>query len=767
MSAPSRATKWSIAALLAGFALLCALRLNGLSLLEPDSPEYLFGARSLATLHGYREIDRPGEPLNTLRPPGLSLILAPLSWSVPYSVVGAKLVVAAFALIALLLTMRLAARDGPTQGALVAGLLVATSPYAVLHATEVVTEFPYIACALAAIGVMTRSQEPPPRRDVALAALLLAFLPFLRTIGLALVLATLAWCLLYRTRRSLWPAPVLAVAPTALWMLRCNLARGPTYPGSIAAEWSRLGPSAFAAKAVDNAGFYAARFTDVLLPGLRPARPLYERMTVGGTPDLGGLYGAAVLLGLAIVAAAIVGGWLRRRTDGALLGLYGVAYVLVLAVYPPRHERLVWPLVPIVWALASAAIARAGRAVRIAALVVAGSLVSWQLYGGITMARDNLAYSRNGQRFYEERVPPIYFCDWRAAGAWLREHAAPHARILTRHSDVGFTSGRPQESIRFEELPPQVWRGRIARLHARYLVVPTVLFGKYFPFELLSQDPIYEYAVKRSGRGVAVIEIGPNRTGRVAASPQRSPESGDCERALAREPTRVDLETRCAELSAAAGRRDEAIAGLAAVVASGGADVRVEIALGQLLLNAGRRDEAAAAFDRASRLPEADLLAQTIERGRSSASGPKAPGSFSKLAEARSDMELLVWDAAKTDLDEALAADPGNAEALKAAAVLALRFGEYDRARSFFATAGAHGDARAASEGAALADALDIETTLTSAPAASIVRAAAFWAGEGAPGRALDLLERAAARLPGDAEIALHVAELRRFYGLD
>ena len=54
------ATTWGLAALLAAFALLCALRLNGFCLLEPDSPEYLFGARSLATFHGYRDIDRAG-----------------------------------------------------------------------------------------------------------------------------------------------------------------------------------------------------------------------------------------------------------------------------------------------------------------------------------------------------------------------------------------------------------------------------------------------------------------------------------------------------------------------------------------------------------------------------------------------------------------------------------------------------------------------------------------------------------------------------------
>ena len=72
------------------FAGLGAARLNPFCLFEPDSAEYLFGSRSLARLEGYLEIDRVGEPAHTFRPPGLPLLLVPLSLVRPYDAVAAK-----------------------------------------------------------------------------------------------------------------------------------------------------------------------------------------------------------------------------------------------------------------------------------------------------------------------------------------------------------------------------------------------------------------------------------------------------------------------------------------------------------------------------------------------------------------------------------------------------------------------------------------------------------------------------------------------------
>ena len=758
--------------ILAAFALLGALRLNRFCLLEPDSPGYLFQSRALATFHGYREIDHPGEPLHTFRPPGLPLLLAPLSLVAPFSVTGAKTIVLLFAIAALALAWRLAARGGGETAALVAVAVIASSPYALLHATEVVSEFPYLALSLAAILVTTREDRAPGKRDVVVLAVALGFLPFLRTIGIALVGAIALWCLLDRARRPWLPAPLAAAVATGLWALRNHLASGPTYFGAIA----HAGVSGLARRSVDAAGFYITRFLDVLLPGFWPGRPLYERLTIAGTPDLGGLHGAAWIVAAGVLGLALLGAWRRRREEGALIALYALLFGAVLVVYPPRHERLTWPLVPLVVALVPAGVAAIGRrAAAWATLAAACALVVWQSAASIAIVRDNGVSRSAPERFYGERVPPLYFADWQAAGRWLASHARSSDRVLTRHSDTGFTSGLLQDSIRFEELPPAAWRARIGKTGARWLVVPTSLFGKFFPMDLLRSDPVYSYEVAWSGGDVAVIAVAPNRTG--AVLPPAPPDAATldaCDAALRREPGRVDLESRCAELLAAAGKPDEAIKRLQTVVAGGRADVRIEIALGQLLLDVKRDAEALQAFKAAAAMPEADLLEQTIARGTAAAAELAAANGIDKtvrahaaVARARRRMEDLRWADALRLVDEALVFAPYDPLAVSAAGDVALRRQEFGAAVSLYDQAGREGDAEAAARSRALAQTLRTEAALATSDAASIVSAAAFGTQTGTPGRALDLLERASAARPGEPAFQEPLAELRRFYGVN
>ena len=758
-----------LVALLLAFAIAAALRLNGFCLLEPDSPSYLIGAKSIASFQGYRDLDRPNAPPHTFRPPGLPLLLVPLAWVAPYSVVGAKLLVIAFALASIVLLVRLAARGASATGALAAALLFTASPYALLHATEVASEFPYLACSLAAILLLTRPGGAPSRREVAIAGALLALLPFLRTIGLALIVASLGVCLVDRSRRGWWPAPVAALGAFALWSIRNRSVGGPTYFGAIAADVDRSGVSGVIGKAFAGAGFYASRFLDVLLPGLWPGRPLYERMTIGGTPDLGGLHGAAWLVAIAIIALASWGAWSRRREEGALLAAYAAGFIVVLAIYPPKQERLTWPLVPIAWALVPAGLARlrAKIATPVAILLALAILV---VEGGASaaMIRDNRAYT-------DDRTPPLYFVDWRAAGDWLHANAKPGDRVLTRHTDVYFGSGLTQDTARFEELPPSVWRGRIGRLHARWLAVPTVLYGKFFPFELLASDPVYSYTLRWQGGGAAVVEVAPNLTGRVA--PPSSIPAGvlaACEAASAREPQRVDLTTRCAELLAASGRRDEAIARLSKIVEGGGADVRIVVGLAQMLLDAGRAGDAEAAFRRASTLPEAELLDQTIDRGLAAASARGAASGLEPLVRARAAaarvrdaMDTLRWDRALAGAQEAIGLAPEDPGVLVTAADLAVRLDDLGRAVDYYRRAGHFGDARAGVKGEALAQVAAIEASQDTASPEALANVAAFWAQDGAPGRALAILERATKRYPSEPALAAAAVKLRSFYGLD
>ena len=781
----ARAGRAVVAVALGLFAVAAAARLNPFCLLEPDSPGYLFEAKSLASFDGYSEIDHAGHPPHTFRPPGLSLLLVPTTWIAPLAVVPAKIVVLALSVLALVLIATLAAREpAPPWGAAAATLIVASSPYSLLHATEVVTEFPYLACATAVVLLVSRGEEDPSRGVVASAAALLAFLPFLRTIGLALVAAVALWILLDRRRRAFWPAPVAAAGATALWMARNAMAGGPTYFGAIVSDVHRLGWTGYLAKVADATGFYSTRVFEVLLPGFWPGRPMYERVLVGGAADLGGLHGAAWIAGIAVVALAALGAAARWRRDGALLTFYAALFFGVLAIYPPRHERLTWPLVPIVWSLVPSGWAAlkarlagsryAARAAGAVAATACAALVAWQGSASLAMARDNLSRRSGGEAFYATRIPPIYFADWPAAGRWLRDHAPAGSKVLTRHSDVGFASGLVQESARFEELPPAVWRGRIARTAARYLIVPTSLFGKFFPMDLLRSDPTYSYERVFEGRDVAVLEVRPNLTGLVQPPEDLGPTRDRCEAAAAREPHRVDIAVRCAELDADSGRPERGAKRLRDIVDRGEADVRIEVALGRILLDAGKDEEAAAAFAEAARLPEAELLEQTIERGRRAAEQRAAARSLDKhvrarlaAARARDFMDELRWGDAYREIDEALVFDPADPEVLATAGDFMLHVGRNEDAANLYGSAGGRGDSVARAKGEALRAALAAESWTEAPDPRSYGRAARFFAGEGMPGRALALLRKASERFPADAEISRLLADVSRFYGLE
>ena len=124
-------------------------------------------------------------------------------------------------------------------------------------------------------------------------------------------------------------------------------------------------------------------------------------------------------------------------------------------------------------------------------------------------------------------------------------------------------------------------------------------------------------------------------------------------------------------------------------------------------------------------------------------------------------MDGLRWGEAAAALDPA---DPAAAELQ---GEIETRTGAYAEAIASYRAAAARGDTRAAARADALADALAVEASLTTADEAAVVRAAVFWAGEGAPGKALGLLELASPRIQGEPGIASRIAELRRFYGLD
>ena len=759
------------------FAVLCLLRLNTACLLEPDTPDYLFTSKALATLQGYTEIDHPEQPPHAFRPPGLPLLLAPLIAIAGYNVVAAKILILATALLSLLLLAALARRWAGGVASLVVTAAVASSPFTLLHATEVITELPFLAALLTTLAIAAR-EEAPSRPQQMLMASLLALLPLLRTVGLVWLLALLLWSLWTRDRRFL-PAIGIGMLVTLLWMARNQATGLTTYFSGMAHDFKELGLSGYLARSLDAAAFYGAGWFEVLLPGVFSPTPLYQRFLLEPANSLGGLWGLGWIAGVAITLLALIGIRRAPRAVSGAVALYLLGSVAVLLIYPPRHERLIWPLVPMVWLFAPLGLrAVAGglakriqnpRTIPAIGIAVAMLLCGWQLVPSLRVVSTNLASLSAAETFYREAIPPTYYADWQAAGRWLADHAPAEARVLTRHSDLGFTSGRMQDSVRFEEISPRTLHQRITRLGATYLALPSTRFRWVAPFHLTQGSPVYRFEPVYDDRDVLILRVQPNRDGAILrVDPLLEQRVSSCEQSVRRHPVRVDLRRRLAELQHEAGRSDDALRTL-----DGSQNADSLLSRGRILLELDRSEEALRAFERAAAAPGHESLSGAIQRGadrarRQSAmrSRPPAERLRYQLDRARSLTESLLFHSAWRALERAEQLAPNHPEVAFYRAVLSERTGSFEAAERLYAAVARSGVSAAAERQARLRQERMLLSGEAQASATTWVGLAVARANDGMTGRALLLLEGAVAKHPGSTEAQARLTELRKFYNL-
>ena len=638
-----------IALVILCFCVLGLGRLNRMHLFDPDSPYYVMMARSLAELRGYCRTDDVQHLPFSFRPPGLSVLLAPMAFVFPFDAVAAKVVVLASAAYMLWLIYVTAAdrprnpADTPPTGsqgcdwsAVGMVVLVASSPYTLLLSTEVLSEVPFAALTLLLMRLLTREVHStarllvttvPTGRRVGVVALLLAFLPFVRTVGVVFVAAVAVWSLVRRAR-WIWMVPVVcAMAATAAWSYRNSLLSQTTYSEVVAASVSSNGIVPLLVRAFLRATTYFGLMGELLLPGLQPGLPRYESVMIDGTmiPPIPKLL--VSLLTLAIVGLSLAGMSARRARDGALAGMYLIAYLAALAVYPWTHERLAWPLIPIVWSFVPAGCrtlsARQGVAVLIPAARVrpllwlfALALVGWQTHHSVRMVRANVALLQSGDRFYEDSSPGYYYCDWNSAGTWLAANSPADSHVLTVHADVGSTSQRPQEMYSFDAgALPQLHR-TIIEQSVDYLVVPARRLSCGFPWGMVGTDKAFHYEVVYERRHVAILSVRP----RVESDPAPSPRYPNhvaeglarVEAALRKSPHRVDLQMERAFLLDEQGDLTNSLLILRSLVNRRIASPSLYAAFGDALVRTHRGAEALPWLNRAVWLPEADTVIRQI-----------------------------------------------------------------------------------------------------------------------------------------------------------
>lgn len=654
------------------------MRLNDCDLFNPDSPRYVIYSQSIVNLGSYRATDLPGSPLYSWRPPGLSLLLAPMMAIRPYDVVAAKCVILLCGGLLLWILYQFNGLHCQRWTALLLTSVVATSPAFLVLSTEVLSEIPYTLGALIVLFLLSRTNVPDLKRPVVqntgseflilgFAIFALTFMTWVRTAGVSLVIAVALWSLASRKRWKWFIAVICAGVGLAVLAWRNRMAAGENYAGSLFNRLRENGLPSIVASGIDTIKHYSFTAPGLLFPGLTSERPMYAPLTLDGLPDLGIPYAVPASIAAIIAVIALMGMWKHRSAGGSLSFLYVAVYCACLVVWPWRHERFLWPMIPVILAYVPAGtslllryIRSSNRDLYVCCAISLLALGAWQSTISAGLVRVNLEFLRDPVVFHATRYPSFYFSNWRQAGSWLRNNAPPASRVLTWHAAVAGTSRLLQRRAQFETYSPEKLRQQIEQFSARYLVVPDAQFGDGFGWQQLSADPAVTLNVVYREQDVAVLEVTPNRTGTVSktAYPEWLEQQLQLVvQARQRTPERVDLAIRHASLLRELGNDNEAIKILRGLVDRRIFTARICAELGWLLYETGDFAEAARFLEMAKMLPNAESIAGVLAEGAAKArqrlaqvnSASSTPRVERQLRRVKSMMSFLKFAAAQRE----------------------------------------------------------------------------------------------------------------------
>lgn len=795
--------------LIAGFVILGLLRLNECDLFNPDSPRYVLYSQSIVETGDYRAIDLPGAPLYSWRPPGLSLLLAPIMALRPYDVIAAKIVVLLTGALLLLVVFRLTLMHSQFWPAFLGTAVVATNPSFFVLSTEVLTEVPYTLCVLTVLLILSQSTISAKPDSAAqheqhqwmkllttgFAIGALAFTPWLRTAGVSLVLAVAIWSLFARTRWRWLLGVGAAVAGLALLAFRNQQASGENYVGSLFTRMKSQGVWSVAQSGLETIGHYLWTIPAVLLPGLTTDRAWYAPVTVEAMPIAAMPFAFAACAAAGMISLAMLGMCQRRANGGTLALLYLAIYGACLVVWPWRHERFVWPLIPVLLSyvpsgvsVVSSAVSGFAPVITISATSLLVLLSGWQFYGCQNLVNANREFVNNPDAFYAKRIPGFYFSDWRRAGEWLNAHSSPSDRVLTWNAAVASTSHRFQKRVQFETLTPDKLRSQIEAFGARFLVVPAAQFGDGFGWQMLNADTSIILEQVYCERDVVILEVLPNRSG--AISKTAYPEWLDkqlmaTQKACADHPSRIDLAIRHASLLRESGHDREAIHEFRKLVDRGVKTARVCGELGWLLLESRDYAEAAKYLDIARLLPNAEAIGNTLLDGAKQARTQmnKSPkwDDAKLVADRLNRVKMLIgsekYAAAEAELAHLAEKYSANPDVLFVRGRFHHRVGEQQQAAECYEKAIQLGvrDAipwlrlirfdQAVQAGVKHTVKVgDDRIVIDSGTADTHFELAEMLTERGWPGRALATLESAAEKFPGDIRIKKKLADLYRSF---
>ncbi len=524
----------------AGIVLLVAvcglLRLNDLSLYT-DSTRYLLWAQSLGEFSGWVDNTQPVPEAYVVNAPLYPLLVAPGSWFTSSPMAGVKILTLIYGVLALVLFLLWVRRAADERTAIVLMALFGLMPMTVVLFTEVLSEGVYLLLVFWVLFLLQgRTRPEGPARTTLLC--LLAILPLVREIGLALVAAVVIITFINGDRRFAVTLAGLTIGVFVLWSLR-NLFLVGTPETSQAANVQFMLQRAlttqdesifteFARRVAANARSYRYELGGMILFPI--PFPLIAAPSSSFLGVFHVLQAVKPFIFLLFVPMLLFGMWRDWSSDAA--GRIRVLFVLlslsIILLYPVQDVRFLYPLLPFFLFFGMKALQRL-RDVSHAwhfrtAVVIAAALAVPNLMTTSEVVSTNQRYrawSSEEAPMSEPPPGPYFSTPWERIGSWIQQHTADDAVIASSAKELAPFVGMRKVLEINKAVPRPQFEEMLRDFDVTALVCPVIQNGLYaYGFPLRESQKV---AVREgiSVGSVVILSI---------PSLMRDPQSADVQR---------------------------------------------------------------------------------------------------------------------------------------------------------------------------------------------------------------------------------------------
>ncbi|MFC2174112.1 ArnT family glycosyltransferase [Acidobacteriota bacterium] len=423
-----------------------------------DSTTYLLLAESLVAGQGYSSIYLAGDPPHATYPYVYPGILAPLVGLFGRSFWVFKCLTALFAFGSLVLCYRLLLTRAGHGEALVIVALVGLHPRFGNFAHSILSEMPFLFFTLLYFLSLERYEKNDRAlsRAGALSLLLLVLCIFTRTIGLALLPATLLFLLLSGRKQNTMGLALRKIAfivtgtglPVAMWVMRLGAIRS-VDPYSYANTFLRDHPHQVG-DSVIPLNVLADRFFEGIANNVTHFATLsFNHHYLVPLPGVAWILSALVLIGFVRVLKKGV-----RAEE-----LYVFFTVAFLLVWPYSYARYLIPLLPFIVRYFLSSVTMISKRLEV---IHPGLRRSFLISAVIAViALSSLASTIKHNPVKEHRTPYLRgpWPDLRAMNYWMKENLEPSSLVMSRYEQfVYWNSGLKCVSMKYGVEPESVER---------------------------------------------------------------------------------------------------------------------------------------------------------------------------------------------------------------------------------------------------------------------------------------------------------------------